>query len=95
MAIDVHNGNVLAMVGGRNYAESQLNRTDARRQPGSVSSHLSTRPHLNQGSHRSRSSGMSRKLSVRRHDLFSANYGKAYSMHDVLLREGLVRSLMW
>ena len=37
VALDPQTGNVLAMVGGKSYAESQLNRvTDARRQPGSV-----------------------------------------------------------
>jgi penicillin-binding protein 1B len=37
VALDAHTGEVLAMVGGRNYDESQLNRaTDARRQPGST-----------------------------------------------------------
>jgi penicillin-binding protein 1B len=37
VAIDPHTGHVLAMVGGRNYAESQFNRaTDALRQPGST-----------------------------------------------------------
>src|SRR5215475_3065506 len=37
IAINPHTGEILAMVGGRDYASSQLNRvTDARRQPGSV-----------------------------------------------------------
>ncbi len=37
VAIDPHNGHVLAMVGGRDYHESQFNRaTDAMRQPGST-----------------------------------------------------------
>lgn len=37
VAMDAKNGDVLAMVGGRDYANSQLNRaTEARRQPGSV-----------------------------------------------------------
>src|SRR6266404_2377213 len=37
IALDPKTGNVLAMVGGHDYAESQLNRvTDARRQPGST-----------------------------------------------------------
>ncbi|MFN2482170.1 MAG: transglycosylase domain-containing protein, partial [Pyrinomonadaceae bacterium] len=37
VAIDPRDGRVVAMVGGRDYAASQLNRaTDARRQPGSV-----------------------------------------------------------
>src|SRR5882724_7588793 len=37
IAMDAHTGEVLAMVGGRSYDESQLNRaTDAKRQPGSA-----------------------------------------------------------
>jgi penicillin-binding protein 1B len=37
VALDPRTGDILAMVGGRDYAASQLNRaTDARRQPGSV-----------------------------------------------------------
>jgi penicillin-binding protein 1B len=36
VALDPSNGEVLALVGGRSYAASQLNRTLARRQPGSV-----------------------------------------------------------
>src|SRR5260370_41640066 len=37
VALDPRTGNVLAMVGGRDYGQSQLNRaTDAERQPGSV-----------------------------------------------------------
>src|SRR6185437_10322657 len=37
VALDPHTGDVLAMVGGRDYATSQLNRaTDAHRQPGST-----------------------------------------------------------
>lgn len=37
IALDAHTGDILAMVGGRDYAQSQLNRvTEARRQPGSV-----------------------------------------------------------
>lgn len=37
VALDARTGDILAMVGGRDYSRSQLNRvTDARRQPGSV-----------------------------------------------------------
>ncbi|OYT69363.1 MAG: hypothetical protein CFK52_13850 [Chloracidobacterium sp. CP2_5A] len=37
VALDARTGDILAMVGGRDYSQSQLNRaTDARRQPGSV-----------------------------------------------------------
>src|SRR6266700_7446721 len=36
MALNAHTGEIVAMVGGRDYAKSQLNRTEALRQPGSV-----------------------------------------------------------
>src|SRR5207249_5958528 len=37
IAIDPRNGQILAMVGGRNYGASQFNRiTQSRRQPGSI-----------------------------------------------------------
>ena len=36
VAMDLRSGEVRALVGGRNYAESQLNRALAKRQPGSV-----------------------------------------------------------
>ncbi|HEY9502615.1 MAG TPA: PBP1A family penicillin-binding protein, partial [Pyrinomonadaceae bacterium] len=95
VALDVHTGRVLAMVGGRNYAESQLNRaTDAKRQPGSVFKPFVYATALE--------SGIS-PLSIYRDapqtfqyggaTYSPANFGKSYSMHDVLLREGLVRSL--
>jgi penicillin-binding protein 1B len=95
VALDVHTGHVLAMVGGRDYSESQLNRaTDAKRQPGSVFKPFVYATALE--------AGIS-PLSIYRdapetfqydHATYSpANYGNSYSMHDVLLREGLVRSL--
>jgi len=36
VAIDPHTGEIRALIGGRNYGESQLNHAVARRQPGSV-----------------------------------------------------------
>ncbi|HYO84389.1 MAG TPA: PBP1A family penicillin-binding protein [Bryobacteraceae bacterium] len=36
VALDAHTGAIKALVGGRNYAESQLNRVFAKRQPGSA-----------------------------------------------------------
>jgi penicillin-binding protein 1B len=36
VVLDPRNGNILAIVGGRNYGQSQLNHVTARRQPGSV-----------------------------------------------------------
>lgn len=96
VAIDPHTGNVLAMVGGRSYEESQLNRaTDARRQPGSVFKPFVYAAALERGI-----SPLSTFLDAPqtfqngyRATYSPANYGNGYSMHDVLMREGLVRSL--
>ncbi|HSE30308.1 MAG TPA: PBP1A family penicillin-binding protein [Pyrinomonadaceae bacterium] len=96
VAIDPHTGNVLAMVGGRSYEESQLNRaTDARRQPGSVFKPFVYAAALERGispltsfldAPQTFQNGYKATYSP-------ANYGNAYSMHEVLMREGLVRSL--
>lgn len=96
VAIDPNTGNVLAMIGGRDYAESQLNRaSDAQRQPGSVFKPLVYAAALE--------SGMSplrmfrdapqefiydRKLKYR-----PQNYGGGFSMRDVAMRDGLIKSL--
>ncbi len=95
VALDVHTGNVLAMVGGRNYLESQLNRvTDARRQPGSV-----FKPFVYAAAFESGYSPLAmfhdapQTFQYGSATYSPANYGGAYAMHDVLLREGLVRSL--
>jgi penicillin-binding protein 1B len=34
--MNAHTGEIVAMVGGRDYSKSQLNRAEALRQPGSV-----------------------------------------------------------
>jgi penicillin-binding protein 1B len=95
VALDVHTGRVLAMVGGRSYAESQLNRaTDAKRQPGSV-----FKPFVYATAFESGISPLSlyrdapQTFQYGRTTYSPANFGKSYSMHDVLLREGLVHSL--
>jgi penicillin-binding protein 1B len=96
VALDPKTGNVLAMVGGRDYAESQMNRvTDAERQPGSVFKPIVYAAALE--------SGMSplalfkdapqeftydRKIKYR-----PANYGGGFSMRDVPMRTGLIKSL--
>jgi penicillin-binding protein 1B len=96
VAIDPKTGNVLAMVGGRNYAESQLNRaTDARRQPGSVfkpivysaalESGLSPLMMYQDAPHEFIYAGGARYR--------PANYGGGFSMRDVMMRTALVRSL--
>lgn len=95
VALDVHTGKVLAMVGGRNYAESQLNRaTDAKRQPGSVFKPFVYAAAFDSGiSPLATSRDEPQDFRYGNRIYSPANYGKAYSMHDVLLREGLVRSL--
>ena len=96
VALDPKTGNVLAMIGGRDYAESQMNRvTDAERQPGSVFKPIVYAAALE--------SGMSplamfkdapqeftydRKFKYR-----PANYGGGFSMRDVPMRTGLIKSL--
>ncbi|HTG91500.1 MAG TPA: PBP1A family penicillin-binding protein, partial [Pyrinomonadaceae bacterium] len=96
VAIDPHTGNVLAMVGGRSYAESQLNRaTDAKRQPGSVFKPFVYAAALEGGLSPLRTflDAPQTFQNGYKATYAPANYGNSYSMHEVLMREGLVRSL--
>jgi len=96
VAIDPHTGNVLAMVGGRSYAESQLNRaTDAKRQPGSVFKPFVYAAALEGGFSPLRTflDAPQTFQNGYKATYAPANYGNSYSMHEVLMREGLVRSL--
>ena len=96
VALDPHTGNVLAMVGGRDYAESQLNRaTDARRQPGSTFKPFVYAAALEDGM-----SPVQLFADGPREFVFDgnksyrpANFGGAYSMREVTMRTGLVKSL--
>jgi penicillin-binding protein 1B len=96
VALDPRNGHVLAMVGGTSYAESQLNRvTDARRQPGSVFKPVVYATALESGiSPLTLSTDAPREFTYDvRARYRPANYGGGFSMRDVTLRTGLVRSL--
>lgn len=95
VAIDVHTGHVLAMVGGANYAESQLNRaTDAKRQPGSVFKPFVYATALESGiSPLALFHDEPQTFEYGRATYSPANYGRAYSMHPVMMRDALVRSL--
>jgi len=96
VALDPKTGNVLAMVGGRNYAESQLNHaTDARRQPGSTFKPFVYAAALEDGmSPVQLFSDSPRDFVYDRNKLYRpANFGGGYSMRDVTMRTGLVKSL--
>ncbi|PYS21971.1 MAG: hypothetical protein DMF72_15240 [Acidobacteria bacterium] len=96
VALDPKTGKVLAMVGGRDYAQSQLNRaTDAQRQPGSTFKPFVYAAALE--------SGMSPlQLFKDAPQEFSyaagrkyrpANYGGGFTMRDLPMRDGLIKSL--
>lgn len=96
VALDPQTGNVLAMVGGSDYAESQLNRaTDARRQPGSTFKPFVYAAALEDGMSPVRTFADSPREFVydRNKTYRPANFGGGYSMRDVTMRTGLVKSL--
>ena len=98
VALDAHTGEVLAMVGGRSYDESQLNRaSDARRQPGSA-----FKPFVYAAALNSRSFTAATLLSDRpqtfsydggRSEYKPSDYHGAFTNRNVTLREALARSL--
>ena len=98
VAIDPHNGDVLAMIGGRNYDESQLNRaTDAWRQPGSA-----FKPFVYAAALNNHACTVATLLSDRPITLVSdegrstyrpADYGGSYSYQDVTVANAFARSL--
>ncbi|HEV2802331.1 MAG TPA: PBP1A family penicillin-binding protein [Pyrinomonadaceae bacterium] len=97
VALDTQTGHVLAMVGGRSYAESQLNRaTDARRQPGSVFKPIVYAAALERGiSPVQTFADAPRAFTFDRYGAAyrPANYGGGYSMRNVTMREALTKSL--
>ncbi len=95
IAIDPHTGEILAMVGGRNYASSQLNRvTDARRQPGSIFKPIVYATAIANGVSPETIFIDSPREILFGHEIYSPqNYGGSFSNQPVTLREGIVRSL--
>lgn len=98
VALDAHSGEVLAMVGGRSYDESQLNRaTDAKRQPGST-----FKPFVYATALNSRSFTAASVLSDTpqvftydggRSEYKPTDYHGGFTNRKVTLREALTRSL--
>jgi penicillin-binding protein 1B len=96
VALDPHTGNVLAMVGGRKYGESQLNRvTDAHRQPGSTFKPFVYAAALEDGfSPVQMFTDAPRDFVYDRKRIYRpSNYGGRYSGREVTMRTGLVNSL--
>ena len=94
VAIDPKNGHVLAMVGGRDYAASQLNRaTEARRQPGSTFKPFVYATALEQGKlPTSIVDDRPTAFAVDRKPYKPANYGNSYAMHEITLKTALAKS---
>lgn len=98
VALDAHTGEVLAMVGGRSYDESQLNRaTDAKRQPGSA-----FKPFVYATALSTRSYTAASLISDTPHTFTYDNgrsqyapsdYHGGFTNREVTLREALTRSL--
>lgn len=96
VALDPRTGDVLAMIGGRDYAESQLNRaTDAKRQPGSV-----FKPFVYAAALESGISPLQKFADAPQEFTYAsgakyrpANFGGRFSMQDVPMRDGLINSL--
>ena len=96
IALDPKTGNVLAMVGGHDYAESQLNRvTDARRQPGSTFKPFVYAAAVEDGMSPVQTfSDTPREFVYDRNKTYRpANFAGGYSLRDVTMRTALVKSL--
>jgi penicillin-binding protein 1B len=96
VALDPRTGEILAMIGGRDYEESQLNRaTDAKRQPGSV-----FKPFVYAAALESGMSPLQKFTDAPQEFDYAggakyrpANFGGRFSMRDVPMRDGLINSL--
>lgn len=95
IAIDPHTGRILAMVGGRDYSSSQLNRvTDAMRQPGSVFKPFVYAAALANGvSPATMFDNSPQEFQYGQKAVYKpGNFHGSYSNQPVMLREGIVRS---
>src|ERR1041385_276986 len=96
VALDPHTGKVLAMLGGRDYTQSQMNSaTDAQRQPGSV-----FKPFVYAAAVELGMSPLQKFKDAPQEFTYAggrkyrpSNYGGGFSMLDVPMRTGLIKSL--
>ena len=96
VALDPKTGKVLAMIGGRDYEQSQLNRAiDAKRQPGSVFKPFVYAAALESGvSPLTMFRDAPQVFTYARTQQYRpSNYGGAFSMQEVTMRTGLIKSL--
>jgi penicillin-binding protein 1B len=104
VALNPKTGEILAMTGGRDYGQSQLNRAvDANRQPGSVFKPIVYATALNTAfddTSEEKITAASMFMDAPETFLYGRgqtyspeNFGKTYSNREVSLREGLVHSL--
>ena len=104
VALNAKTGEIMAMVGGRDYGQSQLNRAvDANRQPGSVFKPIVYATALSSAYDDDAEEKITPAslfmdapetfLYGRGQTYSPENFGKTYSNRDVALREGLVHSL--
>jgi penicillin-binding protein 1B len=103
VALNAKTGEILAMVGGRDYGQSQLNRAvDAHRQPGSVFKPIVYAAALNTAFEDVSEVITPASLFMDAPETFHyglgqtyspENFGKVYSNRNVTLRDGLVHSL--
>jgi penicillin-binding protein 1B len=96
VALDAKTGEIKAMIGGRDYATSQLNRvTDAQRQPGSVFKPIVYAAALARGlSPATTFKNEPHDIEFGVHAVYRPqNFRRSYSRQPVTMRDALVRSL--
>src|SRR5438105_1439672 len=101
IALNAHTGEIVAMVGGRDYAKSQLNRTEALRQPGSVFKPFVYATALNTAydpiprviTPATIYKDEPKTFTYDNQQYSPGNMGDKYSMQPVMLRDAMVHSL--
>jgi penicillin-binding protein 1B len=101
VAMNAHTGEIVAMVGGRDYSKSQLNRSEALRQPGSVFKPFVYATALNTAydpiprviTPATVFKDEPKTFTYDNQEYSPGNFGDKYSMQPVTLRDAMVHSL--